>query len=1038
MPALTALVTVVATGALSIARAPQARAVVAAAPTTTAWATNGDVRAIATTADFTYIGGAFSRVGPATGPWAGIDATTGAPATNLPRVSGGGAIVLASAPDGLGGFYLGGDFTHVGGAARQNIAHITSGGSVDTAFHPDANGQVQALAVSGSTVYAGGWFSSIGGASRSYVAALDASTGNATDWNPGANSDVNALAVSGTTVYAGGWFSSIGGQDRNNIAALDASTGLATSWDPYADGSVHALVVSGDGSTVYAGGSFYGIGGAGLANRHYIAAIDAATGLATAWNPDADYSVYSLAVSGDGSTVYAGGAFSSIGGHERSKIAALDAATGHATDWDPNPSGDSPVVDSLAVSGSTVYVGGEFSSIGGQDRTNLAAIDATAGTATDWNPVVTKTNEYNSGAVEALEVSGSMVYAAGSFGMIGGQTRNNIAAIDNSTGEPTAWNPAADGAVEALVLSGSTLYAGGRFTSIGGQGRNHLAALATSTGLATGWNPDADNASETGYVFALAMAGTTVYAGGTFTSIGGQSRTGVAALSAATGVATSFDAHAQYGAGVYAIAVSGSTVYVGGGFRWIGGQTSDDHPPRVGIAALDASTGLATSWNPNLNATCQSDSTYTYCNMVHAIAISGSTVYVGGEFVWMGGANRIHIAALNSSSGQATSWNPSADDTVFTLAVSASTVYAGGWFGSINGQSRGNLAAIPMSSGAPTAWNPNAYGWNERVMSLALGTDGTLYAGGSFSGFDLAPQAGFAAFPAPQRTLTVVRAGSGGGTVTSTDGLINCGATCERTYGDDTLVELSATPASGSRFTGWSGACTGTGVCRPAMTADRTVTATFNLIPPSNLTHPKITGTPSLGQTLTCTNGTWTPTPTAHTRVWKRNGVAISGATAITHKVVSADLQRKLTCVVTAKNGSVSSTPVASAAVTVKATTTLTARETTKAWALRSCGASGSACKDRKGVTVYFSGTSKPVPIPAAARAVTVRFYFRSSGVWRLKATVTVKASSITGTWRLAKTGVTGLRGAWRVRASVATTSTLTSSVTAYRYYTVV
>ena len=57
---------------------------------------------------------------------------------------------------------------------------------------------------------------------------------------------------------AGGDFTAIGGQACNRIAALDASTGLATSWDPNAGNAVYALSVS--GSTVYAGGVFTNIG----------------------------------------------------------------------------------------------------------------------------------------------------------------------------------------------------------------------------------------------------------------------------------------------------------------------------------------------------------------------------------------------------------------------------------------------------------------------------------------------------------------------------------------------------------------------------------------------------------------------------------------------------------------------------------------------------------------------------------------------------------------------------------------------------------
>src|SRR5450756_1999771 len=98
------------------------------------------------------------------------------------------------------------------------------------------------------------------------------------------------------------------------------------------------------------------------------------------------------------------------------------------------------------------------------------------------------------------------------------QTRNRIAAIDAATGEVTSWNPNANGAVYALAVSGTTVYAGGWFTSVGRQSRNYIAALDAS-GNATSWNPNADS-----YVLALAVSGTTVYAGGYFTSIGGQTR----------------------------------------------------------------------------------------------------------------------------------------------------------------------------------------------------------------------------------------------------------------------------------------------------------------------------------------------------------------------------------------------------------------------------------------------------------------------------------------------------------------------------------
>src|SRR5207237_2736924 len=77
-------------------------------------------------------------------------------------------------------------------------------------------------------------------------------------------------------------------------------------------------------------------------------------------------------------------------------------------------------------------------------------------------------------------------------------------------------------------------------------------------------------------------------------------------------------------------------------------------------------------------------------------------------------------------------------------------------------------------------------------------------------------------------TLTAGRSGLGTGTVTSSPAGINCGATCSASYNYNTVVTLTAAPAVGSLFTGWSGCDSVSGLtCTVTMSAGRSATAAF-------------------------------------------------------------------------------------------------------------------------------------------------------------------------------------------------------------------
>jgi hypothetical protein len=199
-----------------------------------------------------------------------------------------------------------------------------------------------------------------------------------TNWDPSASfNSIHDLEVIGETVYAAGEFDIIGGQTRHRIAALDAETGLATAWNPDAGDDVLCMEVS--GQTMYIGGRFLTVGGL---SRSRLAAVNLSTGLPTAWNPGANAGVLSL-LSSEG-TIYAGGEFTQVNGVQRFYTAAVDEATGVLSSWDPHATGildgglyASGSVNTIGTSGSTVYLGGDFINIlDGAGHSFIAGVSA--------------------------------------------------------------------------------------------------------------------------------------------------------------------------------------------------------------------------------------------------------------------------------------------------------------------------------------------------------------------------------------------------------------------------------------------------------------------------------------------------------------------------------------------------------------------------------------------------------------------------------------------------------------------------------------
>lgn len=472
--------------------------------------TDQSIRAIAVSADgqTAYLGGDFTKIGLPLGSVARFDRATGRVIDRGIDVDG---PIHAMVSDGSNGWYIGGTFTRVGTEARNNVARVLASGRVDPQFNPDVSGPVYALATGHGVVYAGGDFGQIGGQSRSYLGAVDATTGAPSAWNPSANYIVRALAVAGNTVFVGGEFTEFARlHARRRIAAIDAASGLPTAWNPGpafgdpGDGIVRQIAIA--GTRIFVSGDFGTMGGQA---RRSLAAIDANSGLATAWNANLGAGSLVMNIALGSTALYASGTFSiTVAGRPRTNAAAFDLATGAPTAWDPRPvdaTGEASFVGPMIAQGADVYVAGSFAGAGGRPRDLLAALDQVTGDASGWAPSVAPSRSARSGPV-VLGLTASELVVSGNIPLADVIARQGLAAIDITTGVLTPWNPNPDGAVSAIAVSGSAIVVGGGFATIGGESRRGIAAVDAQSGRVTAWSANVNGAVRT-----LALSGDTLY-----------------------------------------------------------------------------------------------------------------------------------------------------------------------------------------------------------------------------------------------------------------------------------------------------------------------------------------------------------------------------------------------------------------------------------------------------------------------------------------------------------------------------------------------
>lgn len=154
-------------------------------------------------------------------------------------------------------------------------------------------------------------------------------------------------------------------------------------------------------------------------------------------------------------------------------------------DWVPETNGD---VYDIEIIGNTLYMVGEFTTVDGVPRDNLAAFDVNDGTLRSWNPGANK-------AVLGIDAAadGQSVYVTGKFRQVDGKTRRKVAEIDLN-GDVTNWDATLQGGRgQAIMVHGNDVYVGGRFTSVNGSSADaFLTRLDATTGDRIDWAPTLD------------------------------------------------------------------------------------------------------------------------------------------------------------------------------------------------------------------------------------------------------------------------------------------------------------------------------------------------------------------------------------------------------------------------------------------------------------------------------------------------------------------------------------------------------------------
>ena len=272
------------------------------------------------------------------------------------------------------------------------------------------------------------------------------------------------------------------------------------------------------------------------------------------------------------------------------------------------------------------------------------------------------------------------------------------------------------------IQSDGKIIVGGYFTSFNGTTRNYIARLNTDGSLDASFNPGTGFNADV-WSTSIQSDGK-IIVGGRFTSFNGTTRNYIARLNTDGSLDTSFN---PTGTGlsdpVHSTAIqSDGKIIVGGLFASFNGTA------RNGIARLNANGSLDTSFNPGTGFDHQVLSTSIQ---------SDGKIIVGGLFASFNGTARNGILRLNANGSLDTSFNPVTGNTVVhsTSIQSDGKIIVGGYLTSFNGTTRNHIARLNANGSLDASFNPGT-GFNDRIHSTSIQSDGKIITGGVFTSFN--------------------------------------------------------------------------------------------------------------------------------------------------------------------------------------------------------------------------------------------------------------------------------------------------------------